>query len=87
MTPFLSPRASPVGHSDEYPLPDAAHMLGSLASADRREFDTHLSSGPTCSELSGSSSLPAQLTRDEVAGSSGQQPTPCGSNSSSSRHW
>jgi anti-sigma factor RsiW len=72
MTPSRSPRAlSLVGVSDEYAMWDAAYLLGSLSSADRREFEAHLGSCPSCrefvSELSGMPALLAQLTRDDVA--------------------
>lgn len=83
MTPSRSPRAlSLVGVSDEYALWDAAYVLGSLSSADRREFEAHLSSCAPCresvSELSGMPSLLAKMTRDDVAaideGGSGAPP-------------
>jgi anti-sigma factor RsiW len=72
MTPF-PPRGalSPVSDSDEYALWDAAYVLGSLSCADRREFEAHLSSCPSCrervTELSGMPALLGQLDRDEVA--------------------
>ncbi len=71
-TPFRSPRAlSLVGVSDEYALWDAAYVLGSLSSPDRREFEAHLSTCPSCrdsvTELSGMPALLAQLTPDYVA--------------------
>jgi hypothetical protein len=78
MTQFRPPGASlagaspPSGDADEYALWDAAYVLGSLSSADRREFEAHLSTCPSCresvSELSGMPSLLAQLTPDVVAG-------------------
>ena len=83
MTRFPPPRAlSLVGEGDEYARWDAAYVLGSLSSADRHEFEAHLSSCPSCresvAELSGMPALLAQLTRDDVAafddGASGAPP-------------
>ena len=67
-----SPRApSLVGQSDEYPLWDAAYVLGSLSDVDRREYEAHLRGCPSCrqsvDELSGMPALLGQLTVDEVA--------------------
>jgi hypothetical protein len=60
-----------VGDSDDYALWDAAYVLGSLSEADRREYEAHLSSCPSCREsvtrLSGMPALLGQLTLDEVA--------------------
>jgi anti-sigma factor RsiW len=81
MTRFPPPRAlSRVG--DEYARWDAAYVLGSLSSADRHEFEAHLSSCPSCqesvAELSGMPALLAHLDRDDVAalddGESGAPP-------------
>jgi len=59
------------GDTHEYATWDAAYVLGSLSSDDRREFEAHLTTCPTCrdavSELSGMPSLLAQLDHDEVA--------------------
>jgi anti-sigma factor RsiW len=77
MTQFRPPGASlggasPASEVDEYALWDAAYVLGSLSSADRREYEAHLSTCPSCresvSELNGMPALLAQLTRDDVAG-------------------
>jgi ribosomal protein L32 len=67
-----SPRApSPECVGDTYALWDAAYLLGSLSSNDRREFEAHLSTCPSCresvTELSVMPALLAQLTRDDVA--------------------
>jgi anti-sigma factor RsiW len=72
MTPFRPHDAlSPVRHIDDYTLWDAAYVLGSLTSADHREFEAHLSTCPSCresvSELSGMPALLAQLTGDDAA--------------------
>ncbi|MDT5010356.1 MAG: hypothetical protein QOH57_1973 [Mycobacterium sp.] len=73
MTPSRPPHAlALVGVSDEYALWDAAYVLGSLSSADRREFEAHMSACPSCresvSELSAMPALLALLDRDDVAG-------------------
>jgi hypothetical protein len=65
------PRApSLVGQSDEYALWDAAYVLGSLSDVDRRKYEAHLRSCPSCrqsvDELSGMPALLGQLTVDEV---------------------
>jgi anti-sigma factor RsiW len=58
------------GH-DEYTTWDAAYVLGSLSSAERREFETHMAGCPLCrsaiGELSGMPALLSQLSRDELA--------------------
>jgi hypothetical protein len=62
---------SPVGVSDPFALWDAAYVLGSLSSGDRREFEAHLLTCPSCrqsvAELSGMPGLLAQLNLDGVA--------------------
>lgn len=56
---------------DRYALWDAAYMLGSLSSTERREYENHLSGCPSCrasvGELSGVPALLAQLDRAEMA--------------------
>lgn len=70
-TPFRSSLAL-AGDSDDYPRWDAAYVLGSLSSADRREFEAHLSTCPSCregvTELSVIPALLSRLTGDDVAG-------------------
>jgi anti-sigma factor RsiW len=60
----------PSGH-DEYTMWDAAYVLGSLSSAERREFEAHMTDCPLCGsavgELSGMPALLSQLDRDELA--------------------
>jgi anti-sigma factor RsiW len=60
----------PAGH-DEYTMWDAAYVLGSLSSAERREFEAHMTDCPLCGsavgELSGMPALLSQLNRDELA--------------------
>lgn len=58
------------GH-DEYAMWDAAYVLGSLSSVERREFEAHLADCLFCrnavGELNGIPALRSQLDRDEVA--------------------
>lgn len=57
--------------SHDYQTWDAAYVLGSLSSAERREFEAHLGVCPSCSqsvsELSGMPALLSQLDADTVA--------------------
>jgi len=57
--------------NDPYALWDAAYILGSLSSNDRREYEAHLSGCPSCrsavGELSGMPALLAMLSSNEVA--------------------
>lgn len=63
-------RGAPPGH-DEYTMWDAAYVLGSLSSAERREFEAHLIDcrlcGSAVGELSGMPALLSQLDRDDMA--------------------
>ena len=56
---------------DPYEMWDAAYVLGSLSSSERREYEAHLSGCAPCragvSELSGMPALLAMLGPDEVA--------------------
>ncbi|WP_431240523.1 anti-sigma factor family protein [Mycolicibacterium aichiense] len=58
------------GDTHPYALWDAAYVLGSLSSAERREFETHLMGCPSCvdavSDLSGVPALLAQIDRGYV---------------------
>jgi len=69
-TPFGG-EVSSVGDDHEYALWDAAYVLGSLSSTERREYEAHLSSCPSCreavAELTGMPALLSRLDRDEVA--------------------
>lgn len=60
----------PSGH-DEYAIWDAAYVLGSLSSVERREFEAHMSDCPFCrsavGELIGMPALLSQLDRNELA--------------------
>jgi hypothetical protein len=56
---------------DRYTTWDAAYVLGSLSSEERREFEAHLKTCPRCraavAELSGIPALLSKLDADEVA--------------------
>jgi anti-sigma factor RsiW len=69
-TPFDG-EVSSAGDDHEYALWDAAYVLGSLSSAERHEYEAHLSSCPSCreavAELTGMPALLSRLDRDEVA--------------------
>jgi anti-sigma factor RsiW len=59
----------PPGH-DEYAMWDAAYVLGSLSSAERREFEAHMADCLLCrnavGEFNGIPALLSQLHRDEA---------------------
>jgi anti-sigma factor RsiW len=61
----------PTGDSHDYAMWDAAYVLGSLSSAERREYEGHLSACPLCSqavaELSGIPALLSKLDGGTVA--------------------
>lgn len=58
------------GDTHEYAMWDAAYVLGSLSSGDRREYEAHMSTCASCreavSELSGMPALLGRLSRDDV---------------------
>jgi anti-sigma factor RsiW len=66
-----TPHGGDLSGHDEYAMWDAAYVLGSLSSAERREFEAHLAGCPLCpstvGELSGMPALLSQLYRDESA--------------------
>ena len=65
---------------DPYAMWDAAYVLGSLSSNERREYESHLSGCKPCrtavAELSGMPALLALLTREEVQALEADQPEP-----------
>ena len=73
MTMFGGPYglASSGSGSHEYAMWDAAYVLGSLSSVERREYEAHLSTCPSCreavGEIGGMPALLAQLDHDVVA--------------------
>ncbi len=68
--PGLPRDGNPTGH-DEYAMWDAAYVLGSLSSNERREFEAHMAGCLSCreavGELSGMPALLSRLDGDEVA--------------------
>jgi len=78
-----TPHGGDLSGHDEYAMWDAAYVLGSLSSAERREFEAHLADCPSCrsavGELDGMPALLSQLDRDELAAiddRSGVEPLP-----------
>jgi anti-sigma factor RsiW len=65
-----TPHGGDLSGHDDYAMWDAAYVLGSLSSTERREFDAHLTGCPLCrravGELNGLPALLSQLDRDEV---------------------
>jgi len=80
VTQFDLPRAGERLDDDPYAMWDAAYVLGSLSSNERREYESHLSGCKQCraavSELSGMPALLALLTREEVQALEVDQPEP-----------
>jgi anti-sigma factor RsiW len=66
-----TPRGGDLSGHDEYAMWDAAYVLGSLSSAERRGFEAHLAGCPLCrsavAEINGMPALLSQLDRDELA--------------------
>jgi anti-sigma factor RsiW len=66
-----TPHGGDLSGHDEYTMWDAAYVLGSLSSAERREFEAHMADCPLCrsgvGELIGVPALLSQLDRDELA--------------------
>jgi anti-sigma factor RsiW len=69
----------PTGDSHDYATWDAAYVLGSLSTADRREYEAHLRFCPLCnqavSELSGMPALLSKLDGGTVAAMGADDPT------------
>lgn len=78
MTQFGVPRGGDVLDGDRYLTWDAAYVLGSLSSAERREFETHLETCARCraavAELSGVPALLAKLDFEDVRALDESQP-------------
>ena len=64
-------KQTPPSENDEYVMWDAAYVLGSLSSAERREFEAHMGTCKPCrdavAEISGMPALLSRLDSDEVA--------------------
>jgi len=80
MTQFEVPQGGDVVDGDRYATWDAAYILGSLSSAERREYEAHMQGCANCraavAELSGIPALLAMLTPEEVAALDEEQPEP-----------
>ncbi len=65
-----TPQGGDLSGRDEYAMWDAAYVLGSLSSTERREFEAHLTGCPLCrsavGELNGMPALLSRLDRDEL---------------------
>jgi hypothetical protein len=80
MTQFGVPQGGDLLDGDRYATWDAAYVLGSLSSNDRREYEAHLETCPRCrtavAELSGIPALLAMLDLDDVRALEKEQPEP-----------
>ena len=78
MTQFGAPRGGDVLDGDRYLTWDAAYVLGSLSSAERLEYETHLETCERCraavAELSGVPALLAKLDLEDVRALDESQP-------------
>ena len=70
MTQFGGPRSLEPFEGDRYATWDAAYVLGSLSSAERREYEAHLETCDRCraavADISGMPALLAMLDVDDV---------------------
>lgn len=80
MTQFDVPHIPDPVESDKYRTWDAAYVLGSLESGERREYEAHLEGCAHCrsavAELSGMPALLAMLELDDVLVLESEQPDP-----------
>ena len=68
MTQFGLPKAGEEVDDDRYATWDAAYVLGSLSSDERREYEAHLSTCPRCSAaVAELSEIPPLLAKLEAA--------------------
>jgi hypothetical protein len=79
MTQFGVPRGSAaVTEGDRYLTWDAAYVLGALSSTERREYEAHLQTCPSCrsavAELSGMPALLAKLDLEDLRALDEEQP-------------
>ncbi|MGB6207082.1 anti-sigma factor family protein [Mycobacterium sp.] len=75
-----TPRGGDLSGHGQYAMWDAAYVLGSLSSVERREFEAHIADCPLCrsavGELIGMPPLLSQLDRDELAVDNGSGVVP-----------
>ncbi|WP_319445706.1 MULTISPECIES: zf-HC2 domain-containing protein [unclassified Mycobacterium] len=80
MTQSGGPRSLEPVDGDRYTTWDAAYMLGSLSSAERREYEAHLETCDRCrtavGDISGMPALLAMLDADDVRALAKEQPEP-----------
>lgn len=80
MTRFDEPHGTGPVDADRYQTWDAAYVLGSLTSGERREYEAHLAGCERCraavAELSGMPALLAMLDLDDVVALDDEQPEP-----------
>jgi hypothetical protein len=80
MTQFGVPQGGDLLDGDRYATWDAAYVLGSLPSNDRREYEAHLETCPRCraavAELTGIPAVLAMLDLDDVLALDDEQPEP-----------
>jgi Putative zinc-finger len=80
MTQFGVPQGGDLVDGDRYATWDAAYVLGSLSSNERREYQAHLETCPRCrsavAELSGIPAVLAMLDLDDVQALDEKQPEP-----------
>ena len=80
MTQFGGPHTPDPVELDKYRSWDAAYVLGSLESSERREYEAHLEGCAQCrsavSELTGMPALLAMLDLDDVLALESEQPDP-----------
>jgi anti-sigma factor RsiW len=66
-----TPHGGDLSGHDEYAMWDAAYVLGSLSSAERKEFEAHMAGCPLCrsavGDLNGMPALLSQLNRGKLA--------------------
>jgi anti-sigma-K factor RskA len=78
MTQFGVPRGGDVLDGDRYLTWDAAYVLGSLSSTDRREYEAHLATCQRCraavAEVNGVPALLAKLDYEDVRALDDEQP-------------
>jgi Putative zinc-finger len=80
VTQFGGPRSLEPLEGDRYATWDAAYVLGSLSSAERREYEAHIETCDRCraavADISGMPALLAMLDADDVASLGATQPEP-----------
>ena len=80
MTQSSEPRSLEPVEGDRYAMWDAAYVLGSLSSAERREYEAHLETCDRCraavADISGMPAMLAMLDVEDVRALDDEQPEP-----------